>query len=312
MLAWGCAVAAFATVGWMALAPDDPCGVVRMTPGDLPRLFPQIAALALVVAGVVTATVGRKLPDIGAFAVAFGLAGANLKGHTAAYLLMNVTDVGPRRELCMSLVVEAVIWFVVIALALVASGMVMRWCYGRPDTNGGVTAARLSALAVADVPVLGRLVCGTSDGPPSTPWLAGLLHAAANALAALVLIRVLATGAQERTIEHGQVYFSVAAAFFLGAYIAHRVLPVRTALWGCLAVPVVCIIGYGLTMVWAQNSGAYARIASVPPTAYIRAMPLEYIAVGTVGVLAAFWGRLGHRDAGHATNEATGRRAQRR
>jgi hypothetical protein len=292
LVAWSAAVAAFATVGWMAMGPDDPRGVVRMTLADVPVVFPQLVALAVVVAGVVTATIGRKLPDVGAFAVALGLAGANLKSYASGHPVMTITEVEPRRVLCMSLSVEALLWFCIIALSLIVSAAVMRWCFGRDDRDPGVVAARQEALATADVPVIGRLICGTGE---ATPWKVGLLHAGVNAIVALVLIRVLATGAQERSIAHGQVYFSLGAAFFLGAYAAHRILPVRTALWGCLAVPVVCIIGYTLTIVWAKGTGAYARIASVPPTAFIRALPLEYIAVGTVSVLAAFWGRVGHR-----------------
>jgi hypothetical protein len=293
-LTWGCAIAVFATVGWMAISPDDPRGAVSLSIGDVAVVVPQVAALAAVVAGVVTAIIGRMLPDAGTFAVAVGLAGANLQGHPSSYLLMNATGVGARRILCLSLVAEAVVWFIVIAVALVVSGLVMRWCwYGRSGFSEDAGPAKLATLSIADVPVLGRLVCGTQVTAGATRPQRGVLHGVITALAALLLIRLLATGSPVRTVQHGQVYFSLAAAFFIGGYVAHRMLPVRTPLWGCLAVPVVCIIGYAWTMLRAQGPAPYARIASVPPTAFIRALPLEYISVGIAGVLASFWGRAG-------------------
>ncbi|UCG15180.1 MAG: hypothetical protein JSV19_07760 [Phycisphaerales bacterium] len=292
-LTWACAIAVFATVGWMAISPDDPRGAVSLSIGDVAVVIPQVAALAAVVAGVVTAIIGRMLPDAGTFAVAVGLAGANLQGHPSSYLLMNATGVGARRILCLSLVAEAVVWFLVIAVAFVVSGLVMRWCwcYGRGESDADAGPAKLATLSIADVPVLGRLVCGARLTADATRPRKGVLHGVVTALAALLLIRLLATGSPARTVQHGQVYFSLAAAFFIGGYAAHRMFPVRTALWGCLAVPVVCIIGYAWTMLRAQGPASYARIASVPPTAFIRALPLEYISVGIAGVLASFWGR---------------------
>lgn len=293
VLTWTCAVGIFATVGWMAIGPDDPRGAVSVSIGQVPAVIPQVAALAAAVAGIVTAVIGRKLPDAGTFAVAVGLAAANLQGSPSSYLLTHVVkpDAAARQGLCVSLAAEGLVWFVVIAVAAVVSGVVMRWCYGRPDAEGACADGRLASLAVADVPVLGEMVCGPralADRP--SPRI-GLLHGGVTALVALFLIRVLAAGSPERTIQHGQVYFSLAAAFYLGTYVAHRAFPVRTPLWGCLAVPAVCIVGYVWTIMRAGGAGPYAQIASVPPTVFLRALPLEYISVGTAAVVASFWSR---------------------
>jgi hypothetical protein len=293
VLTWTCAVAIFATVGWMTISPNDPRGAVSVSIGQVPAVIPQVAALAAAVAGIVTAVIGRKLPDVGTFAVAVGLAGANLQGSPSSYLLTHVVgpDAAARQGLCVALAVEGLVWFLVIVVAGVVSGAVMRWCHGRPHGEGACADGRLASLAVADVPVLGEILCGPAALSGRLSPRIGLLHGGVTALVALFLIRVLATGSPERTIQHGQVYFSVAAAFYLGAYAAHRAFPVRTPLWSCLAVPVVCVVGYMWTMMRAGGTGPYAQIASVPPTVFLRALPLEYISVGTAAVVALFWSR---------------------
>ncbi len=300
---WGGAIAVFGTVGWMAISPVDPHGVVQITEGTWPHVFVEMVALAVVVAGLATAAVGRKLPDAGTFAVAIGLAAANLRGRSAGYLLMFTEEPGPRRLLCLEFAVEAVIWFAVLLVAMITSGLVMRWCFGRGESDA-MGDARLSAMCVADMPGLRRLV-GKSTQPDGGARLrVSLMHGVVVIALALVLIRLLAAGDASRSIQQGQVYFAVVVAFFVGSYAAHRWFPVQTPLPGCLTVPLVCIIGYLWTMVRIQGQGPYAEIASVPPTVFLRALPLEYVAVGTAGVLAAFWSRPVHAAPGRKVSES--------
>ncbi len=287
---WSGAAAIFATIGWMAIGPADPHGVVQITEGAWPRVFVEMVALAAVVAGLATAAVGRKLPDAGTFAVAIGLAAANLRGQSAGYLLMLVEEPGRRRLLCLELAVEAVIWFAVLVVAMIVSGLVMRWCFGRGESDAR-RGARLSAMCVADMPGLHRLTGEPRTAGGHVRLRVKLLHGLVVIALALVLIRLLAAGDASRSIRQEQVYFAVVVAFFAGSWVAHRWFPVPTPLFGCLTVPIVCIIGYLWTMVRVQGQGPYAAIASVPPTVFLRALPLEYLAVGTAGVLAAFWSR---------------------
>jgi hypothetical protein len=291
LLIWGAAIAVFATVGWMALCPDDPYGVVRLSGREMLIVLVQILALTAIVAALTTALVGRKLPDVGTFAVSAGLASANLRGHTSAYLLVHETGIDheARRSLCAQLAGEAMLWFAIIVAALVISGLVMRWCYrghgAEPSSGGGL----LGTLAAADLPVLGARICGAPTAAGRTAPKIGLLHFVVTVVIAVVLIQLLAAGTSSHTVKQGQVYFSLAAAFFIAAHVAYRFFPVHTAAWACLAVPAVCMIGYGWTMYRPVATGAYADIASVPPTAFIRALPVEYISIGTASVIASFW-----------------------
>jgi hypothetical protein len=292
MVTWGGAAALFATVGWMAISPRDPQGAVSLVINPNALMVLQILALAAVVSALATVLVGRKLPDAGTFAVAAGLAVANLQGQTSSYLLIYVTgtDAAARRGLAGELAAEGLVWFLVVGVTLIVSGLVMRWCFGQGTGVRGGAAPHVSAMAVADLPVLGRWICPESGKPSSAGPRSGLLFTGVSAVAAFVLIGLLTAGSPARAVQHGQVYFSLAAAFGGGTWIAYRLIPVRTPLWGCLAVPLVCTMGYLWTMLRPVGPEAYAHVASVPPTPFMRALPLEYISVGTAAVVAAFWG----------------------
>ena len=95
LVVWIGASALFASVGWMALQPDDPQGAVSLlTRGGSLWSVVQIAALAAVVSGLAAALVGRKLPDAGVFAVSIGLAVAVWRGEGTSHLLISVAGEG--------------------------------------------------------------------------------------------------------------------------------------------------------------------------------------------------------------------------
>ena len=109
LLVWIGAAALFATVGWMAVQPDDPQGAVSiLTRSGAFSSVVQIVALAAAVSAVAAALVGRRLPDAGVFAVALGLAAAVWRGESASHLLISVAggDGGARSALAWRLAVE--------------------------------------------------------------------------------------------------------------------------------------------------------------------------------------------------------------
>ncbi len=63
-----------------------------------------------------------------------------------------------------------------------------------------------------------------------------------------------------------------------------------------LAAPAAALIGFILghissDMGWTQGNmyQPYAQLATTPPHALVRALPIEYIAVGVAGALGGFW-----------------------
>ena len=72
----------------------------------------------------------------------------------------------------------------------------------------------------------------------------------------------------------------------LGAYVAFRAVPVRSALWSLLAVGVVAVLSY----LWASvRTGSGTQPAPIPMAGALRILPVQFIAVGTAGVLFASW-----------------------
>ena len=58
--------------------------------------------------------------------------------------------------------------------------------------------------------------------------------------------------------------------------------------WTCLAVPLVGMAAY----LWAMlaNSGKAAELPpNIPHSTYLRALPIEYVILGTLGAILAFW-----------------------
>ena len=295
---WGSlalAGAVFLTVGWLAVEPDDPLGAVSLLArrGAWMMLL-QSAGLAGVTATLATVLAGRRVTDVGTFAAAIGLAIVSLRGKTAEYLLVQGADrsatftYGLGRELA----VEALAWAVVVLVSACVSAWVMRWCYaGIADAEVMAAAERSDPSAPGgwmmagwDLPLL-RAVCGRGGCAP-TPLVDGLKHALIVTGACVLAFNGLSAGMAPRAIQHGQVCFVVAAVVYTACYLAHRMVPVRSAAWSILAVMVFSVLGY----LWASTRpAALGRPLIVPTSPYLSVLPIQFICVGTAAALATFW-----------------------
>jgi hypothetical protein len=301
LVALAIGVALFVTVGWMALAPRDPHGAVSLVTATSPLAVILQATLLVAVAAVVaTVMIGTKLPDVGVFAAALGLALASLQGNTSAYLLISVAggDRGAERALAGKLAIESVVWFLLIVVAIAVSGAVMRWCLGMADRRGepaenpgaGHRGNPLARMAASECPGIARLAPDLATANPSrASVLNGLKITAIMTVAGLLIFATLVSGYSPQMIRHGQTCFAAFTAFYLGGWIAYRNFSARTALWAILAVPLTAIAGYGWTMVYGAASGRYAHLASIPVSDFLRALPITFISVGTLGALFAHW-----------------------
>jgi len=289
LVAWAIAVALFASVGWMALQPDDPRGAVSLlTRAGAWLTILEIMALSAVVSGLATVLVGRKLPDAGVFAVALGLAGAALRGDTTAYLLINLanSDTAARGALAWKLAGEGMVWFLVVAVAMISAGVVTRW-HAAGAARAAPPACR--AICLADMPVLGGLLAPSGADQARRARFDGLKTMCVSLVAAAILFRLFVTGSPLGSVQHGQTCFALVAALYLGGLIAYELYPARSAFWGCLSVPLLCLLGYVICALSSPPGGQYSDIASVPPSSFYRALPIQYISVGTVGAVASFW-----------------------
>ncbi len=288
---WGLAGAVFLTIGWIAMAPDDPLGAVSVLAhrGGVLMLV-QAAALAAVAAAVATVVAGRSLADVGTFAAALGLAAVSLRGGTAGTLLVDYADVASayERRLALGFAVESIGWFAVVLGAVAVSAFVMRWCFPPSGADDGessdVRAVAARTMAGYDVPGLGSVLFGTSVERQTSP-ADGVRHTAITAILGLLCMGVLSSGLSSRSIQHGQACFVVAAGVCAASYFAHRFAPVRSSLWGILAVPVIAVAAYIWAAVLPKATGLPAPL---PSSHFLRVLPIQLISVGTAAVLTMF------------------------
>lgn len=283
--------ALFLSVGWMVVEPLDPQGSVSLLFG--PRSWlqaAQLAGLAVVGASITAVVVGPKLPDAGIFTVAFGMGLMALRGANSSYLLVHLgkgTSEG-RADLALGWAVESLLWTLILAAAMVGSGIVARWINSHTggDARSEPSALDWDAFALFDL---------KRPSPPES-WSDRFKHVSVCVLAALLFIRFIGTRSPIMPVTHGQACFSIVGAFCLGTFAAFQLAYVRSALWSLLAVPIVALIGYVWTYLSPGLKGlppsllqSYDRLANMPPNAFARPLPIEYIAVGAVSVMVMFW-----------------------
>ena len=292
LTSWALAGALFLTVGWLTLAPDDPLGAVSVLArhGALVMIV-QIAALAGVVSALATVIAGRRLADVGTFAVALGLALVSLRGATTEYLLVQSAETpGPsERGLALRFAVEAVGWFGVAFIALFVAAVVQRWCFTASADRFASTkrspTTTIPTLAGYDIPLISAGWLGVAADRQTIPR-DGLAHTFTTVAVGFAAMSVLSFGLADRSIRHGQSCFLVVAAVCIAVYVAQRVIPVRSVLWSILAVGVLALVGY----VWAFLRPASPGLPpNIPASNFLRILPVQFIAVGVASAVGMFW-----------------------
>jgi len=306
-LAWALGATLFFTIGWMAAAPDDPHGAVSLGARSGALLtWVQLCALAVVSAALATLLAGRRVSDVGIFAVVIGLGALSLRGANATFILQQADDVGASiSSLALSLGIESVAWWALIGAAAGASVLTARWCaeWLRPEAESG----EWLALALYDVPGIGAALSGLPT-EERTPARHGLEHLGVAVVASLVIMSLFSSSLATHGIRHGQACFLAGASLGVGAYVAFRVVPVRSALWSLLAVGVVGVISY---LFASLRTGSGLGPAPIPAAAALRILPIQFIALGTAGVLFASWSAAGRAYLLRSAAEAAGARGGR-
>lgn len=265
---WAVAGGIFLTLGWMAMAPDDPYGAVSLlVRSTSTSMWLQAAGLAVVVSAIGTLLVGRALPFAGPFAAAIGLTIVSLRGRTAETLLIAArsSELGTR-GLAGQMLLEAMAWIIVMGLAILSGTVVMRWCYPAVPAQPHISIPRTNNL-------------------PGATFMPVTLALSLTAFA------VLSVSMNSREIRHTQVIFVVAASTWLGCYLAFRVVPSCRLAWYLAAVALFCITGYVIAAF--QNDSADLPLA-VPPSNFLRILPIQFVSVGVAACIAAYWSNLNH------------------
>lgn len=267
-VSWGVAAAIFLTLGWMAMAPDDPYGAVSLlTRGRAASMWLQAAGLALVTSAIATILVGRKLPFAGPFAAALGLAIVSLRGGTSESLLIAARGAdGGTKSLAIQMAFEALAWIGVVAMAFVIGEAIAKWCLSYPQPSNDTT----------EVPAARR---------------PAFLFALAALAAALLAFNILGAGMHSREIRHTQVCFVIGASAWIGCYVAFRFVPTLAIVWYFAAAVLLPLAGYGSA---ALQSDSPTLPMSVPPSIFLRVLPIQFVTLALLGCIAAYWSNLHH------------------
>lgn len=265
---WGAAAAIFLTLGWMAMSPDDPLGAVSLLGrGTGLSMWLQAAGLAVVASAVATVLVGRVVPYAGPFAAALGLAIVSFRGSTMESLLIAThIEGGSTQWLSLRLFMESMGWLVVIALAFVTGVGVARWCFPKV-AQADLLRERESAR------------------------LPNALFVPVSLAAGLLAYSIIGAGLNDREIRHPQVCFVVGASVWIGCYIAYRIVPARGIAWHVAPAILMAMGGY----LWASmQSAPSSRPATVPPSNFLRILPIQFVSVGLAAAIAAYWSNMRH------------------
>ncbi len=291
------AAALLYTVGWMVIRPTDPDLAVTFVRSGraVAAIWPALAVLTVVAGVFGTVLAGPRLPEAGLFAAANGVPDLSLRGGSMEVLLASegATDQATRQVFLKAMALDCVLWSLIMLAAWIAVTWAYRWVW-----LGGagleVNAAEEPAKPQA-----------AKDTKPSTPTAEGGASSVGLGWPALVVTGVVGIFVIWMTvgrtpvsiIRRGQTIAAVAGGLYLGAMAARYFTGTRDVRWYLLAVPLVGLLAYlvgylSANMSWAQGTEYqyYVALATTPTHDLVRPLPIGYIAVGTAGVLAGFWG----------------------
>lgn len=285
LAAAGVAVVLIGYVGWTASRPPDPQVAITFTTSGLSlwTMWPTLLVLTIVAAAVGSAIAGPRLPEAGLLAAAVGLVGLDLHGGSMHTLLIYVADnsVTDRRHLMFLMIVDTILWAALLAVSWLVVNWVWQWVWGNqaavPAEPSDTRTVQRKAPTLVD-----RLGGGS-------------LALIITSIVAMLIIWMTVARTPVANIARGQVIASVFFALYLGAMAARYFTGVNHARYYMAAPLAIAIIGYLLgyiqaNMSWARGPlTAYAQLATTPPHALARPLPIEYIAVGLAGAIIGYW-----------------------
>ena len=132
-------------------------------------------------------------------------------------------------------------------------------------------------------------MCFGSAGRRGTDPLEGLKHAALCGGLGLVALAALSASLTSRSIEHGQVCFVIFASVAIACYVAHRIVPIRSAGWSIAGVALMAVAAY----LWAAVRPSVASLPPlVPSSHFLRILPIQFVSVGVAAAIFSAWNNL--------------------
>lgn len=262
------AAAVFWHFGWWVARPADPQAAVSLLMIDNGVItIVELLALSIVVSGLAVAICGGDTAERGPLAVAVGLAALAARGGRMDTLLLDrlmlpadngAVDVYP----LMGMIAETWLWLALIAAGIVVGRWVAGWFVSGDAIPAGMAVDETNAWDIRHA--LGALIIGF--------------------LIAWSVVS-FAAGAPATPIKFGQLAFALVLAFLLATLIGQWFCDMRNRMWMLAVVGLVATLAYWFgqpsNLEAARKLGAFVPIDD----ALIRPLPIEYAALGAIGVL---------------------------
>ncbi len=263
-------VTIFWHVGRWAASPADPAAPITLMGVDQGVIaMAELLGLGVIASGLAMAICGPGSADRGALAIAIGLAALGLRGTQLDSFVLYRLGVGeePGSDVsafpAVALVAETWLWLALIAVGFVVGKWVQSWF----EAEGSRGAAATKSI----------------DQPPDIRQ--GLGAIAVVSLVAWLIVSY-AMGDEANPLLKGQIYFCVGMAFLIGSMMANWLFRLHSRVWLLVSVALVATAAYlfagpdAPALAAASQKGTYLVLRSV-----VRPLPIEYAALGAVGVL---------------------------
>jgi len=283
LIAMAASALIFWHVGWAVVGPADPNGPVTLLTLDHGVVgMAELLGLAVASAGLATAICGARSAHRGPMAVAVGLAALALRGgYMDEFLRRRIAErmaapegsdirIFPTGEF----IAETWLWIALIGVGFIVGRWVESWYAAESRPGGGPASGSASPIPTGENAPLDS----------AAEVRQGLGALILNVLLAYNLIMLLG-GRPVDELQKGQIYASIAGAFFISTLVSHLSFRATSRVWLLVAAAVVSTTAY----VW--NAPAAASLTGngyivLPPL--LRALPIEFAALSVAGALVGF------------------------
>ncbi len=255
--------------GWWVASPPDPGSAVALLMADQGVVtMAELLGLAVVVSGLAVAICGAGCADRGPLAIAVGLATlATRSGRMDMLVLYRLTSTTPGGGAeaafpTFSFIAETWLWLALIGVGFVVGRWVDSWFSAVPEPKPIQTPSDPGA----DI----RSGAGTVVVTFAIAWL--------------LLSHFIGGGADN--LEVGQIYFALGFSFMTGALVSQCLFRGRSRVWPLVVVALVASGAYlyaGPSAEELATAAKYGGYVTLEPLA--RPLPIEYAAMGAIGVL---------------------------
>jgi len=281
---------------WLLVGPMDPQAAwVFFADSGVPRLA-VFAAMVWALAAICAVLTVSSRPEGGILATLVGVSAMSVRSGPARNLLGTGAEAeehinGVFALLCGEMLVLAAIMAGVVVVVYVVRALVRplagKWFWSPP------------AAAPAREGDGGKAKGRKASEEKATPGRSGLVGAAGH-LAVELAVGLILLNVTFRSTETGQIAFALASSFFVGAFAAHMMFPIRSSI-PCLLGPVLVgtlVLALGALGNYAGPGPLWSRAIMVASSIPLRAaLPVQWIGLGCGGAVAGFWASCRFREA---------------